>query len=274
MTELHALTLRQAAELLADGSVTSSKLCDAYLARIAEVEPAVQALLSLDADAVRNQAKESDARRAAGKALGPFDGIPVTLKDNIAAKGYPCTCASKILRGFVSPYDATVTEKLRNAGFVLMGRANMDEFAMGSSCENSAYQKTKNPRNYDCVPGGSSGGSAAAVAADETVIALGSDTGGSIRQPAAFCGVVGVKPTYGRVSRFGLVAFASSLDQIGPMSKTVYDSAAMLDVICGIDPKDTTSLPAPVPETCSNRTLSDMDRSFSIDSSDSLLNVA
>lgn len=264
MNDLHSLTLRQAAELLADGSITSSKLCDAYLARIAEVEPAVQALLSLNADAVRAQAEASDKRRAAGKALGPFDGIPVTLKDNIAAKGYPCTCASRILKGFVSPYDATVTCKLKNAGFVLMGRANMDEFAMGSSCENSAYQKTKNPRNHDCVPGGSSGGSAAAVAADETVIALGSDTGGSIRQPAAFCGIVGVKPTYGRVSRYGLVAFASSLDQIGPMSKSVYDAAAMLDVICGIDPKDTTSLPAPAPEGGFAKDLEDFEKAPSL----------
>ena len=246
--EVRNLTLRQAAKLLNDGAVTSVELCQAYLERIAEVEPSVQALLSLNKEAVLEQAKASDGRRAAGKALGPFDGIPVTVKDNIAAKGYPCTCASKILKGFVSPYDATVTGKLKAAGFVLMGRANMDEFAMGSSCENSAYQKTRNPLNTDCVPGGSSGGSAAAVAAGETVIALGSDTGGSIRQPAAFCGIVGVKPTYGRVSRFGLVAFASSLDQIGPMSKSVYDAAAMLDVICGADPKDTTSLPAPVPE--------------------------
>ena len=246
--EVRNLTLRQAAKLLNDGAVTSVELCQAYLERIAEVEPSVQALLSLNKEAVLEQAKASDGRRAAGKALGPFDGIPVTVKDNIAAKGYPCTCASKILKGFVSPYDATVTGKLKAAGFVLMGRANMDEFAMGSSCENSAYQKTRNPLNTDCVPGGSSGGSAAAVAAGETVIALGSDTGGSIRQPAAFCGIVGVKPTYGRVSRFGLVAFASSLDQIGSMSKSVYDAAAMLDVICGADPKDTTSLPAPVPE--------------------------
>lgn len=162
--EVRNLTLRQAAKLLNDGAVTSVELCQAYLERIAEVEPSVQALLSLNKEAVLEQAKASDGRRAAGKALGPFDGIPVTVKDNIAAKGYPCTCASKILKGFVSPYDATVTGKLKAAGFVLMGRANMDEFAMGSSCENSAYQKTRNPLNTDCVPGGSSGGSAAAVA--------------------------------------------------------------------------------------------------------------
>ncbi len=245
MMDYKNLTLRQAAELLKSGKTTSQELCRAYLKRIEEMEPAVQALLSLDPEAVLAQAKASDGRRAEGKTLGDYDGIPVTLKDNITAKGQPCTCASKILKGFVSPYDATVVAKLKDAGFVLMGRANMDEFAMGSSCENSAYQKTRNPWNTDCVPGGSSGGSAAAVAAGETVIALGSDTGGSIRQPAAFCGIVGLKPTYGRVSRFGLVAFASSLDQIGPMSKSVYDAAALLDVISGADPKDTTSLPVP-----------------------------
>ena len=248
MMDPKTLTMAGAARLLAEKKISSAELCRAYLDRIAALEPKVAALLSLDAESVMAQAKESDARRAAGKALGPFDGVPVTIKDNITVKGQPCTCASKILQGFVSPYDATVITKLKAAGMVLMGRANMDEFAMGSSCENSAYQKTRNPWNTDCVPGGSSGGSAAAVSAGETVIALGSDTGGSIRQPASFCGIVGLKPTYGRVSRFGLVAFASSLDQIGPMSKDVTDSALMLDLIAGQDERDTTSLPAAIPE--------------------------
>ena len=247
MMDLKKLTLEAAAEMLAAGKCSSAELCQAYLDRIAAVEPKVSALLSLDPESVLAQAKASDERRAAGKPLSAFDGVPVTIKDNITVKGQPCTCASKILKGFVSPYDATVISKLKDAGMVLMGRANMDEFAMGSSCENSAYQKTCNPWNLHCVPGGSSGGSAAAVAAGETVIALGSDTGGSIRQPASFCGIVGLKPTYGRVSRFGLVAFASSLDQIGPMSKTVLDSALMLDLIAGQDPRDTTSLPAELP---------------------------
>ncbi len=248
MMDPKTLTMAAAAQLLAEKKISSAELCQAYLDRIAALEPKVAALLSIDPEAVLAQAKESDARRAAGKALGPFDGVPVTIKDNIAVKGQPCTCASKILQGFVSPYDATVITKLKAAGMVLTGRANMDEFTMNSSCENSAYQKTRNPWNTDCVPGGSSGGSAAAVSAGGTVIALGSDTGGSIRQPASFCGIVGLKPTYGRVSRFGLVAFASSLDQIGPMSKDVTDSALMLDLIAGQDGHDTTSLPAAIPE--------------------------
>lgn len=248
MNDLQKLTLAEASVLLEQGKVSSLELCGAYLERIDRLEPSLKALLSLDKPDVLARAKESDARRASGKKLSPYDGIPITIKDNIAVKGQPCTCASKILKNFVSPYDATVIEKLKNAGLVLMGRANMDEFAMGSSCENSAFQKTRNPWNTDCVPGGSSGGSAAAVASGETVIALGSDTGGSIRQPAAFCGIVGLKPTYGRVSRYGLVAFASSLDQIGPMSKNVTDSAILFDLISGQDPRDATSLPASVPE--------------------------
>ena len=242
------LTMTQASALLAEGKISSVELTQAYLTRIDAVEGKVKALLSLDKEDVLSQAKAADERRSSGKALSPFDGVPVTIKDNIAVKGQPCTCASRILENFKSPYDATVITRLKNAGMVLMGRANMDEFAMGSSCENSAFQKTANPWNTDCVPGGSSGGSAAAVAAGETVIALGSDTGGSIRQPASFCGIVGMKPTYGRVSRYGLVAFASSLDQIGPMSKDVLDSAAMLDLICGEDERDSTSLPVSAPE--------------------------
>ena len=248
MMDLKRLTMVEASKLLSEGKTTSLELCQAYLDRISSVEDKVKALLSLNKEEVLAQAKASDERRAAGKTLSPFDGVPVTIKDNIAVKDQPCSCASKILENFVSPYDATVITKLRNAGMVLMGRANMDEFAMGSSCENSAYQKTANPWDISRVPGGSSGGSAASVAAGETVIALGSDTGGSIRQPASFCGIVGLKPTYGRVSRFGLVAFASSLDQIGPMSKDVRDAAAMLDLICGEDERDSTSLPVNTPE--------------------------
>ena len=239
----HKITLREAAELLNSGKITSVELTQGFIDRINAVEPQIGALLAVDAELALAAAAESDARRAAGAPLSEYDGIPVTLKDNICAKGQQCSCASKILNGYVSPYDATVTTRLREAGFVLLGRANMDEFAMGSSCENSAYLKTKNPWDTSRVPGGSSGGSAAVVAANESVIALGSDTGGSIRQPASFCGVVGLKPTYGRVSRSGLVAFASSLDQIGPIAKTVYDAAAMLDVIAGEDSMDCTSLP-------------------------------
>lgn len=236
-------TVSEAAARLAEGSLTSEGLCRLCLERIQSVDGKVQALLSVDPERSLAAARESDRRRQAGAPLGPFDGVPVALKDNIAAEGSPCTCASKILEGFISPYDSFVAKKLKQAGFVLLGRANMDEFAMGSSCENSAFRKTANPWNTDCVPGGSSGGSAAAVAACEVCAALGSDTGGSIRQPAAFCGVVGLKPTYGRVSRNGLVAFASSLDQIGPIARSVEDAAILLDCIAGEDPMDSTSLP-------------------------------
>ncbi len=237
------LTLRDASALLNSGKCTSTELCQVFLDRAAKVEPEVRSLLALDPESVLKQAAESDGRRKAGQVLSPLDGVPVTLKDNIASEGESLSCASKILEGFRSPYDAFVTQKLKQAGCILLGRANMDEFAMGSSCENSAYQKTANPWDITRVPGGSSGGSAAAVAAGITCAALGSDTGGSIRQPASFCGIVGMKPTYGRVSRNGLVAFASSLDQIGPMTKTVYDAALLYDLICGQDEKDSTSLP-------------------------------
>lgn len=237
------LTLRSAADALAAGTFTAVELAEALLGRIERIDSQVQAFLCVDRADVLRQAEASDARRAAGSPLSAYDGIPLTLKDNIAAAGQQCTCASRILEGFISPFDATVTSRLKEAGFVLLGRANMDEFAMGSSCENSAFRKTANPWDLSRVPGGSSGGSAAAVAACETIAALGSDTGGSIRQPASFCGVVGLKPTYGRVSRSGLVAFASSLDQIGPMTRSVYDAAALMDVIAGEDPMDSTSLP-------------------------------
>ena len=240
--DLKSLTIAKAAVALASG-ISSEALCSAYLERIDKIEPSVKAFLALDKEDALRQAKESDARRKAGKQLSPYDGIPISIKDNIAVTGQQCSCASKILKGFKSPYDATVIARLKAKGFILLGRCNLDEFAMGSSCENSAYQKTANPWDTSRVPGGSSGGSAAAVAAGETIAALGSDTGGSIRQPASFCGVVGLKPTYGRVSRFGLVAFASSLDQIGPISKDVTDAAIILDAIGGHDSADTTSLP-------------------------------
>jgi len=236
-------TLYQLAEQLKNGETSSVKICSAYLKKIEKVEKEINAFLYVGQNDIMAQAEASDKRRGTGKQLSPYDGIPVALKDNIAVKGQPCTCASKILKPLNSPYDSTVAAKMKAAGLVLFGRTNMDEFAMGSSCENSAFQNTANPHNIDCVPGGSSGGSAAAVAAFEVPAALGSDTGGSIRQPASFCGVVGMKPTYGRVSRYGLVAFASSLDQIGPITTNVKDTAILLDIISGHDSKDSTSLP-------------------------------
>ncbi|MCK5802056.1 MAG: Asp-tRNA(Asn)/Glu-tRNA(Gln) amidotransferase subunit GatA [Lentisphaeria bacterium] len=239
-------TLHEAADALAAGSTTSLALCQGAIDRIAAVDPKVKAILSLDCEGVLQAAAESDERRANGSALGRFDGVPVALKDNMAQNGQPCTCASRILEHFVSPYNATVVQRLLDRGFVLCGRTNLDEFAMGSSTENSAFQRTANPWNLECVPGGSSGGSAAAVAAGEVPAALGSDTGGSIRQPASFCGVVGLKPSYGRVSRYGLVAYASSLDQIGPLTNNVRDAAILLDAIGGHDPLDSTSLNLPM----------------------------
>jgi aspartyl-tRNA(Asn)/glutamyl-tRNA(Gln) amidotransferase subunit A len=218
------------------------------IARCDEVEPKIAAFLHRNADDALAQAKASDERRAAGKSLGPLDGVVIGMKDVISVKGQPLTCASKILENYISPYDAHVVEKLKAAGAILWGRLNMDEFAMGSSCENSAYQKTHNPWDLSRTPGGSSGGSAAAVASGECDAALGSDTGGSIRQPAACCGIVGMKPTYGLVSRYGLAAFASSLDQIGPMGRSVADCAALLNVIAGHDSRDSTSLNVDVPD--------------------------
>ena len=244
---LWELGVVDAAELLSKREVSSEELTKAVIGRVRDCDGKTGAYLTFDEEGALAAARDADARRAAGED-GPLLGVPVAIKDLINVKGQPCTCASKILKGYVSPYDATVTERLKTAGAVCAGRTNMDEFAMGSSCENSALGETRNPWNLEFVPGGSSGGSAAAVGGDLAIAALGTDTGGSIRQPAAFCGCVGVKPSYGRVSRFGVTAFASSLDQVGPMTKTVRDSARLLGALCGADGRDGTMPPEPVPD--------------------------
>ncbi len=247
-TPLHSQTLTALSAKLTAGEITAVELTQTMIDRAAAVDDRVAAFISLNPTDALAQAQASDARRQAGQAIGPLDGIPVALKDVIAVRDQPLTAASKMLANFVSPYDATVTTKLKAAGAVLWGRANLDEFAMGSSTENSAFRTTANPYDLTRVPGGSSGGSAAALAAGEAVATLGSDTGGSIRQPAAFCNVVGFKPTYGLVSRFGLAAFASSLDQIGPFTRTVADAAIMLGAIAGHDPRDSTSVKIEIPD--------------------------
>ena len=242
MSDLYFKTISELAALLAAGQTTSVAITQAVIDRTAAVDGQVRAFLSSDADDALAQAQASDQRRAAGTILGPLDGIPIGIKDTLAVKDQPLRCASKMLQNYVSPFDATCIVKLREAGAVIWGRLNMDEFAMGSSTENSAYHTTCNPWNLDTIPGGSSGGSAAAMAAGEAIATLGTDTGGSIRQPAALCGVVGMKPTYGLISRYGLVAFASSLDQVGPFARTVEDAALLLQAMLGKDPLDSTSI--------------------------------
>ena len=235
-------------DMLVNKEITSLELTEAVLARIDEVEGDVQAYLTVTRDEAIAQAKAVDEKIAKGEEIAFLEGIPGAIKDNICTKGIKTTCASRILQKFVPPYDATVVQKLAAQKPVVLGKTNLDEFAMGGSTENSAFHPTHNPWNTDCVPGGSSGGSAAAVAASTAVWALGSDTGGSIRQPASFCGVVGMKPTYGRVSRYGLVAYASSLDQIGPITKDVTDCANILNIIAGRDEMDSTSIDSTVPD--------------------------
>ncbi|MBI3687065.1 MAG: Asp-tRNA(Asn)/Glu-tRNA(Gln) amidotransferase subunit GatA [Actinobacteria bacterium] len=241
------MTAVELAGQIAAGQVSAAEVTQAHLDRIAAVDPALHAFLHVDADGALAAAKTVDERRAAGERLGPLAGVPLALKDVVVSKGLPTTCGSKILEGWVPPYDATITRRMKDAGIIILGKANMDEFAMGSSTENSAYGPTRNPWDLTRVPGGSSGGSSAAVAAFQAPLAIGTDTGGSIRQPAAVTGLVGHKPTYGGVSRYGLIAFSSSLDQAGPLARTVLDAALLHEVIGGHDPADSTSIDAPVP---------------------------
>ncbi len=246
--DLYRLGLKEVRDGLRSGAFSSVDVVRSLRERIERIDPQIHGYLDFDADRIERAAKAADEARAAGRAQGALHGVPIAIKDVINVEGEPCTCGSRILEPYRAPYDAGAIERLRAAGAIPAGRTNMDEFAMGSSTENSGYGPTRNPWDPDRVPGGSSGGSAAVVAADEAIAALGSDTGGSIRQPASFCGVVGMKPTYGRVSRFGLVAYASSLDQIGPITKSVADAALLLQAISGRDPRDSTSVDRPVPE--------------------------
>ena len=247
MTDLTRLTAADLAARLAAGEVSSVEATRAHLDRIAAVDGAVHAVLHVSADDALATARDVDARRAAGDDLHPLAGVPIAVKDIVVTRGMPTTAGSKILEGWLPPYDATVTTRLRAAGLPILGKTNMDEFAMGSSTEHSAYGNTHNPWDLDRIPGGSGGGSAAAVAAYEAPLAIGTDTGGSIRQPGAVTGTVGVKPTYGSVSRYGLIALASSLDQAGPVTRTVLDSALLHELIGGHDPRDSTSIPEPLP---------------------------
>jgi aspartyl-tRNA(Asn)/glutamyl-tRNA(Gln) amidotransferase subunit A len=245
--ELYELTMEEARARLDGKEISAEELTRAYLDRIEALDPQVNAYITVAADSAMADAAAADRAIAAGEA-GPLTGIPISVKDVICTKGLRTTCASRILENFVPPYDACVVEKLRAAGAVILGKVNMDEFAMGSSCENSAFFPTRNPWDLSRIPGGSSGGSAAASAAGLSLGSVGTDTGGSIRQPASHCGVVGIKPTYGRVSRYGLVAFASSLDQAGPLGRTVGDCARLLGVLAGYDSRDSTSVDRPVPD--------------------------
>ena len=247
MIAKYDLTIHEAHQLLKKRELSSLELTKAVLERIHQVEDKVRSFVTVTEDVALAQARQNDERIKAGK-LSPLTGIPALIKDNMCTKGVKTTCSSKMLGNFVPPYDATVVERLKAAGMVMVGKGNMDEFAMGSSTENSAFFTTHNPWDVNRVPGGSSGGSAASVSAGEAIYSLGSDTGGSIRQPAGFCSVVGLKPTYGRVSRYGLVAFASSLDQIGPLTKDVTDCALVMNVIAGHDRCDSTSVDQPVPD--------------------------
>src|SRR5690625_4083374 len=242
------MTAADLAGKIASGELTSEEATSASLDRIAAVDGAINAFLHVDREGALATARDIDKRRTAGEKLGPLAGVPVAVKDVLATKGMPTTCGSKMLEGWVPPYDATVVERIRAAGMPIVGKTNMDEFAMGSSTENSAYGPTRNPWDTDRVPGGSGGGSAAALAAFQAPLAIGTDTGGSIRQPAALTATVGVKPTYGTVSRYGLVACASSLDQGGPCARTVADTALLHAVIAGHDRRDSTSLDTPVPD--------------------------
>jgi aspartyl-tRNA(Asn)/glutamyl-tRNA(Gln) amidotransferase subunit A len=247
MDELITMTAAELSAAMAAGEVSAADVTEAHLDRIAAVDDQVKAFLHVAADDARARAREVDARRKAGEPLGPLAGVPVAVKDLFTTVGMPTTCGSKILEGWRPPYESTITQRLRNAGAILIGKTNMDEFAMGSSTENSGYGPSHNPWDLAKVPGGSSGGSAAAVAAHMAPLALGTDTGGSIRQPAAVCGIVGTKPTYGGSSRYGVVAFASSLDTPGPLGRTVLDAALLHEVMSGYDPMDSTSIDAPVP---------------------------
>ena len=246
-SDLTRLSAADLAEKLAAGEVSSVEATQAHLDRMTAVEPAVHAFLHVSADEALATAADIDTRRAAGEQLHPLAGVPIAVKDVVVTQGLPTTAGSKILEGWVPPYDATLVERIKAAGLPILGKTNMDEFAMGSSTEHSAYGDTHNPWDLDRIPGGSGGGSAAAVAAFEAPLAIGTDTGGSIRQPAAVTGTVGVKPTYGSISRYGLIAMASSLDQAGPVTRTVLDSALLHELIGGHDPRDSTSIPEPLP---------------------------